>query len=223
MRERDFWWEPGSFARRALGAHEDVWEALVENSARELLAALERRPVAPAVRSLGADLDAALAGDHAAVFVLGGDVFELVELLPGRDTRPSVFVNVDLTSGVSSDVGGIRYLSRHVEGVISTHRRTIELTKQTDLFTVQRLFAIDSGAVERGLKMITRAQPAFVEILPALAYSEIADYYRAVCGIPVLAGGLVTDSGGISSLLDAGASGVSTSDSGLWNHGHGGV
>lgn len=173
----------------------------------------------PAVRSLGAEFEAALAGSHAAIFVLGGDVFELMERLGGRDRTPPVCVNVDLASGVSPDADGIRFLSRHVEGVISTHRRTIELGKQSGLVTIQRLFAIDSGAVERGLKMTTRAEPAFVEILPAIAYPEIADYYRAVCGVPVLAGGLVTDASGVSSLLGAGASGVSTSESGLWNHG----
>jgi hypothetical protein len=124
--------------------------------ARGLLAALEKRPVVPAVRSLGAEFEAALAGSHAAIFVLGGDVFELMERLGGRDRTPPVCVNVDLASGVSPDADGIRFLSRHVEGVISTHRRTIELGKQSGLVTIQWLFAIDSGAVERGLKMTTR-------------------------------------------------------------------
>lgn len=191
---------------------------MVGDGAQRLLAALDRRPVVPAVRCLGAEFESVVAGDHAAVFVLGGDAFELVERLQTGARRPPVCVNVDLASGVSSDAEGIRFLSRHVEGVISTHRRVIELARQAGLITIQRLFAIDSGAVERGLKMIVRADPAFVEILPALAYPEIAGYYREACGIPVLAGGLVTDPGNVSSLLAAGASGVSTSNSGLWSH-----
>jgi glycerol uptake operon antiterminator len=103
-----------------------------------------------------------------------------------------------------------------VEGVISTHHRTIEIARSSGLITIQRLFAIDSGAVERGLKVIARAAPDFVEILPALAYPEIAGQYREACGIPVLAGGLVKDAGQISSLLAAGACGVSTSAEHLW-------
>lgn len=194
-----------------------VRESPLADRAPALIEALERRPVVPAVRELDAGFEAMLDVEHAAIFVLGGDIFELVERLQGQGSRPSVCVNVDLARGVSPDVEGIRFLSRHVEGVISTHRRTIELARASGLVTVQRLFAIDSGAVERGLKMIVRAAPDFVEILPALAYPEIAEYYRQACGIPVLAGGLVTSPGHVSSLLDAGARGVSTSKSGLWS------
>lgn len=100
----------------------------------------------------------------------------------------------------------------------STHRRTVEIAKGCGLLTVQRLFAIDSGAVERGLKMITRTAPDFVEILPAPAFPAIAGYYLKVCGILVLAGGLVTETLEISSLLASGVSGVSTSTSGLWSY-----
>ncbi|MDN5698278.1 MAG: glycerol-3-phosphate responsive antiterminator [Rubrobacter sp.] len=197
-------------------------EEFVGSGERSLLSVLESRPVVPAVRNLGDELEFALSGGHAAVFVLGGDAFDLVERLRGAPGRPPVYVNVDLVSGVSSDVEGIRFLSRYVDGVISTHRRIIELAKQARLLTIQRLFAIDSGAVERGLKMIVRADPDFVEILPALAYPEIAEYYPEVCGIPVLAGGLVTEPGQVYSLLYAGASGVSTSESGLWGYEIGG-
>ncbi len=193
-------------------------EEFADEGERRLIAALGRRPVVPAVRSLGEEFEFVLAGDHAAVFVLGGDAFDLVERLREGAGRPPVCVNVDLVSGVSADVEGIRFLSRYVGGVISTHRRVIELAKQSGLLTIQRLFAIDSGAVERGLKMIVRADPDFVEILPALAYHAIADYYRESCGIPVLAGGLVSDRDQVSTLLGAGASGVSASDSSLWGY-----
>ena len=193
-------------------------EEFAEEDKRRLRAALERRPVVPAVRSLEEEFEFVLSGDHAAVFVLGGDAFELVERLREGTNRPPVCVNVDLVSGISADVEGIRFLSRYVDGVISTHRRIIELAKQARLLTIQRLFAIDSGAVERGLRMIVRADPAFVEILPALAYPGIADYYREVCGIPVLAGGLVSERDQVSYLLAAGASGVSASDSSLWGY-----
>ncbi len=126
-------------------------------------------------------------------------------------------MNVDLVGGIASDASGLRFLSRYVEGVISTHRHVIELAKTSGLITIQRLFAIDSGAVERGLKLIRRAQPRFVEILPALAYREIARQYSEVLDLPVLAGGLLKSREDISTILEAGAVGVSTSDQGLWN------
>lgn len=191
---------------------------VLEERAPSLTSDLQRAPVVPAVRGVGDSLGGILAADYPAVFVLGGGVFELVELLRECVRRPPVFVNVDLARGVSPDAEGIRYLARHVEGVISTHHRTIELARSNGLITIQRLFAIDSGAVERGLKVIARAAPDFVEILPALAYPEIADQYREACGIPVLAGGLVKDAGQVSSLISAGVSGVSTSAERLWGY-----
>ncbi len=64
-----------------------------------------------------------------------------------------------LVGGVSADASGLRFLSGRIEGVISTHRHVIELAREVDLLTIHRLFAIDSGAVERGVKLIRRVPP----------------------------------------------------------------
>ena len=190
---------------------------VVSDKAETFLRSLEQNPVVPAVRGPDSDLEAALAGEHPAIFVLGGDVFKVLGRVGLRGGRPQIYVNVDLVGGIASDASGLRFLSRYVEGIISTHRHVIELAKTSGLITIQRLFAIDSGAVERGLKVIRRAQPRFVEILPALAYREIARQYSEVLDLPVLAGGLLKSREDISTILEAGAVGVSTSDQELWN------
>ena len=189
---------------------------VANREAERFLRALARNPVVSAVRGPDSDLDAALAGDHPAIFVLGGDVFKVLGRVRSQERRPQIYVNVDLVGGIAADASGLRFLSRRVEGIISTHRHVIELAKTSGLITIQRLFAIDSGAVERGLKLIRRAQPQFVEILPALAYREIATRYSEVLDLPVLAGGLLKSREDISAILEAGAVGVSASDQGLW-------
>jgi len=189
----------------------------VDNRAELFLRALKRNPVIPAVRGPDSALEAALAGEHAAIFVLGGDIFKVLGRVGAQGRRPHVYVNVDLVGGIAADASGLRFLSGRVEGIISTHRHVIELAKTSGLITIQRLFAIDSGAVERGLKLIRRAEPRFVEILPALAYCEIAQRYAEVLDLPVLAGGLLKGHGDIATILGAGAVGVSTSHQGLWN------
>jgi glycerol uptake operon antiterminator len=191
----------------------------VNNRAELFLRELNRNPVIPAVRGPDSALEAALAGKHAAIFVLGGDIFKVLGRVRAQERRPQIYVNVDLVGGVAGDASGLRFLSGRVEGIISTHRHVIELAKTSGLITVQRLFAIDSGAVERGLKLIRRAEPRFVEILPALAYCEIAERYSEVLDLPVLAGGLLKGREDISTILRAGAVGVSTSHRGLWNGG----
>jgi glycerol uptake operon antiterminator len=187
------------------------------HKADAFLRALQANPVVPAVRGPDSALEAALAGEHPAIFVLGGDLFKVLGRIGSESRRPRIYVNVDLVGGIAADASGLRFLSRHVEGIISTHRHVIELAKTSGLITIQRLFAIDSGAVERGLKLIRRAEPQFVEILPALAYCEIADRYSEVLDLPVLAGGLLKSPEDISTILKAGAVGVSTSHQGLWN------
>ena len=189
----------------------------VDHRAELFLRALGRNPVIPAVRGPDSALEAALAGEHPAIFVLGGDIFGVLKRISSRKKRPQIYVNVDLVGGIASDASGLRFLARYVEGIISTHRHVIELSKSSGLITVQRLFAIDSGAVERGLNLIRRAEPQFVEILPALAYCEIAQQYSKVLDVPVLAGGLLKSQRDISTILEAGALGVSTSHQGLWN------
>ena len=189
---------------------------VANREAERFLRALERNPVVPAVRGPDSALEAALAGDHPAIFVLGGDVFKVLGRVRSQERRPQIYVNVDLVGGIAADASGLRFLSGRVDGIISTHRHVIELAKTSGLITIQRLFAIDSGAVERGLKLIRRAQPQFVEILPALAYREIAGQYSEILDLPVLAGGLLRSRENIAAILEAGAVGVSASDQGLW-------
>ncbi|MCA3747946.1 MAG: glycerol-3-phosphate responsive antiterminator [Rubrobacter sp.] len=187
-----------------------------DSKAQRFLAGLRGRPVIPAVRGPEDLLTLALSGDHAAVFVLGGDVFRTLELLAARRRRPMVCVNVDTVGGIAADQSGVRFLSGRVEGIISTHRHVVELARGAGLITIQRLFAIDSGAVDRGLKLIRRASPDCVEILPGLAYPEIAVQYRRALDLPALAGGLVRDKRTVRAILAAGATAVSTSDPSLW-------
>ena len=189
----------------------------VSNKADAFSLALRANPVVPAVRGPDSALEAALAGDHPAIFVLGGDIFKVLARVGAQSRRPQIYVNVDLVGGIAADASGLRFLSGRVEGIISTHRHVIELAKASGLITIQRLFAIDSGAVARGLNLIRRAEPQFVEILPALAYREIAEQYSNVLEVPVLAGGLLKSQREISAILKAGAVGVSTSHQGLWN------
>lgn len=179
--------------------------------------ALRVNPVIPAVRGRDEDLERALAGDHAAIFVLGGDVFRVLERVRRRPyRRPFICVNVDMVGGVASDPSGIRFLAREVDGVISTHRRVVEIARDNGALAIQRLFAIDTSAVERGLKVLRQADPDAVEILPGLAFPEIVESYRAALNKPVLAGGLIKDGATAATILRAGAVGVSTSDHRLW-------
>lgn len=179
--------------------------------------ALRINPVIPAVSGVDGDLERALAGDHAAIFVLGGDVFEVLDMAKRRrHRRPFICVNVDMVGGIAADASGIKYLSGEADGVISTRRHVIEIARKCDMITIQRLFAIDSAAVKRGLKLVRQTDPDCVEILPGIAFPEVEKNYEGLSGRPVLAGGLIKGRPTVSGILKSGASGVSTSETGLW-------
>jgi glycerol uptake operon antiterminator len=190
---------------------------VTESKAEAFLRGIRYNPVLPAVRSQGDAFEAAISGDHhAAVFVLGGDIFDLVRRLETADSRPPVCVNVDLVSGVAADASGVRFLASHVEGIISTNRNIVELANAEDMVTIQRIFAIDAGAIERGLKVVNRAAPTLVEVLPALAYPQMAAQHQELHSRPALAGGLLQNMQEVTYVLESGAAGVSTSHQGLW-------
>lgn len=190
----------------------------VEQDVEKLLGRLEQNRVIPAVRTEGEPLEKALAGDHPAIMVLGGDIFRLTEKIDARKSRPPILVNVDLIGGVAGDTTGIGFLSEHVEGIISTNRHVIQLANSADLITIQRLFAIDAMAMERGVRLVKRTKPRFAEILPALAYPRMASNYSELLDRPVLAGGFVRSQEELAFILDAGAAGVSTSHQALWTN-----
>src|SRR3712207_9426130 len=88
--------------------------------------ALGRNPVVPAVRGLDSALETALAGDHPAIFVLGGDIFKVLARIGSQGRRTQIYVNVYLVGGIAADPRGLRFLSGRAEGIISTHRHVID-------------------------------------------------------------------------------------------------
>ena len=148
--------------------------------------------------------------------MLGGDIFRVLERVKAAGRRPPACINVDLAGGVSADASGLRFLSGPTEGVISPHRHVIELARETDLLTVHRLFAIDSSAVERG----GEADPARTTSLrrnpPRPRLPEGDPSLPRAPQKTGLAGGLLKSLEDISSILAAGAAGVSTSHQKLW-------
>lgn len=66
------------------------------------------------------------------------------------------------------------------------------------------------------MKIVERANPTLVEVLPALAYLQMVAKHQKMMTRPTLAGGLLQDMEEVTAILEAGAAGVSTSYQGLW-------
>ena len=161
---------------------------------------------------------AAASSGASAVFLLGGDILTLessVSFL--HEHGKKVFLHIDLTEGIASDVKGVRYITKYIrpEGLISTRLPLLRCAKEEGLKTIQRLFLVDSSSLETGERIVSAAKPDYLEVLPGLVPKAIAHLYHTL-NVPIIAGGMITDTDDIVQAISSGAIAVSTSRRELW-------
>lgn len=179
---------------------------------------LENRHIIAAIRNPDA-VSAVVNSPTQVVYLLFGNPLNVGELLKRvRESGKLPLVNLDLLAGFSRDAVNAEYLAMAgAAGVVSTHAEILRASRKLGLITVQRTFALDSAAVEAGLRTIHQFTPDAIEILPAVAAPRVIKRFRdAHRGLRVIAGGLIADLKEIESLLAAGVDAVSVSDPKLW-------
>ncbi len=179
---------------------------------------LERRHIIAAVRNEDG-LNAAEKSPTETVYLLYGNTLNIAQLLRRlRDNGKLPLVNLDLLSGFSRDSINAEYLaSCGAAGVISTHGEVLRASRKNGLITVQRTFALDSAAIDAGLKTMSQFLPDAIEILPAVAAPRVAPRFRSVHpNLRIVAGGLICDLKEVESLLASGINAVSVSDPRFW-------
>jgi glycerol uptake operon antiterminator len=182
---------------------------------RELL---EKRHIIAAVRNMEA-LAAAAKSPTETVCLLFGNPLNIAELLGSLlEQRKLPLVNLDLLTGFSRDIINAEYLALcGAAGIISTHYEVLRAARKRGLITVQRTFALDSSAVDAGLRTLSKFVPDAIEILPAVAAPKIIGRFRqAHPHLRIMAGGLISDLKEVEYLLGTGVDAVSSSDTRLW-------
>jgi len=147
------------------------------------------------------------------LFVLGGTIFDVPALVErARRLNQLIFIDIDLIKGVGKDHSGIRYLAREgqVDGIITTKTNLIATAKENGLVTVQRIFVLDSESLVGGLNVVSNSKPDAVEVLPGLIVPKIIKRIRRRTSVPIIGGGLITESSEVEEILASGAVGVST-------------
>jgi glycerol uptake operon antiterminator len=147
------------------------------------------------------------------LFVLGGTIFDIPALVEAtRRLNQLIFIDIDLIKGVGKDHSGIRYLAKagQVHGIITTKSNLTTTAKENGLATVQRIFVLDSESLMRGLNVVSNSKPDAVELLPGLIVPKIINRIRTRTSVPIIAGGLITESCEVEEILASGAVGVST-------------
>jgi glycerol uptake operon antiterminator len=127
--------------------------------------------------------------------------------------------HVDLIHGIKNDEFATEYICQEFKpyGLISTKGTVIQKAKQKGVVAVQRMFLIDTHAIEKSYKLIERTQPDYLEVLPGAMPKMITEVKERV-KIPIFAGGLIRTTEDVLAALDAGASAITTSKRDLWEY-----
>ncbi|WP_153126871.1 glycerol-3-phosphate responsive antiterminator [Peribacillus tepidiphilus] len=130
-----------------------------------------------------------------------------------------MFYHMDLIHGLKNDDYATEFVCQEIKpaGLISTKASVIMKAKQKGVLSVQRVFLLDSQALEKNMKIVSKTQPDFLEVLPG-AMPWIIEEIKDMVNIPILAGGFIRTPEEVDNALKAGATGITTSNVDLWNY-----
>jgi glycerol uptake operon antiterminator len=164
-------------------------------------------------------IDAAIDSPCKTVFLLTGNVFNLQNSIEKiQKAKKKVYVDVDFMDGFGRDTVFLEYLHQVLkpDGIISTKGNLIKKAMSLTLFAVQRIFIFDSMSLQSGIDSVKNIKPDAVEILPGIM-PRIIKKVREATKLPIISGGLISDREDVDAALEAGAIGISTGNTKLWN------
>ncbi|KGG80948.1 antiterminator [Caloranaerobacter azorensis H53214] len=174
-------------------------------------------PIIAAVNNIE-KLDRAVSSPTEIIFLLVGDIFNLKKIVDEvKSKEMSIYVHLDLMEGFSKDIVALKYINENIkpDGIITTKSNLIKFAKNLGIFTIQRLFILDSLSLETGISSVLSTKPDAVEILPGIM-PKITQEIHKKTHLPIITGGLIKEKEDVINSLNAGAIGVSTSKEEIW-------
>jgi len=173
--------------------------------------------VIPAIRNMK-DFEKVLKTDHEYIIFLESRLSQVESIVKyAKQHKKKVLMHADLIQGLKADEYGLEYLINNVkvDGIISTRVNFVASAKKNNLIGIQRLFALDSYALDHNLNACNKIQPDYIEVLPGIIPSILKEIHDKT-GIPVIAGGLIRTKEDVENSLKNGAFAVTTSNTDLW-------
>ena len=180
--------------------------------------AIEASPVIGAIKNMEGLEKCLQLEDIKVVFILFGDICNIGQIIEkAKIANKITMVHMDLIPGLESKEVSVDYIKKYTlaDGIISTKPSLIKRGRELSLFTVLRMFVLDSMTLDNIKKNLSSGEPDFIEILPGTMPKTI----RKICKeihTPVIAGGLISDKEDVMIALDAGAISVSTTSYDVW-------
>src|SRR5699024_10016015 len=177
----------------------------------------DNQSILPALRRMK-DFEYLLNSSYTYIVLLKMNISQLESIMKSfKKYNKKVLLHAELVQVLNTNNHAVEYLCHNIrpDGLISTRSKTIALAKQEGLITIQRLFLLDSLALQSGYKILERSQPDFIEVLPG-GMPQIIPEIKEKTGIPVIAGGLIRTPEDKDRALSHGSEAVTTSNKELW-------
>ena len=184
---------------------------------KEFKEALEDSPIIAAIKD-DDGLKKCKESDSRVVFILYGDICNIADIVNEvKECGKIAMVHLDLINGLSSKEIAVDFIHKYTkaDGIITTKPSLIKRARELSLYTILRLFVIDSMAYENIERQLKSARPDLIEILPALMPKVVAKICK-MSSTPVIAGGLVSEKEDVMELLHAGVISVSSTNPLIW-------
>lgn len=134
-----------------------------------------------------------------------------------HDAGKQVYVHIEMVGGIGRDASAIQYLAEvfKADGIVTTKSNAVAAARQAGIPSIQRIFAIDSAAVDTAIRMIKTCNPDEVELMPGLM-PRIIQEMKGKIKQPLIVGGLIRHDEEIKQALASGADYVSIGDVRFW-------
>lgn len=178
----------------------------------------QQQKVLPAARTLK-QFEQLLKREFEYIVLLEAHISNLKTLkLEASKYNKKIIIHADLIQGLKTDNYAADFLCNDIKpaGIISTRSNMILKAKAKGIIAIQRMFLLDTIALEKSYSLIDKTQPDYIEMLPGVIPELIGEVYDRT-GIPIINGGLIRTKNHVQEALSAGAVAVTTSDAELWD------
>lgn len=180
---------------------------------------IEDNPVIAAVKDEDGLATCCACENIRVIFILYGDICSISDITARiKQADKIAMVHIDLLEGLGSKDVAVNFLKAHTQadGIISTRPALLKRARELGLYTILRIFLLDSMSYQNVPKQLANAKPDMLEILPGLMPKIISRVVRN-SKVPVIAGGLISDREDVMNALSAGAIAVSSTNPAVWD------
>jgi glycerol uptake operon antiterminator len=93
----------------------------------------------------------------------------------------------------------------------------VSVAKKKSLIAIQRIFLLDTHALETSYRLLKTFKPDYIEVLPGIIPHIIKEVSENT-GVPILAGGLIRSVKEANDAIEASAVAATTSSERIWRN-----